>query len=252
MARARARKTSRLRTRRWPCVIIRFRLVALLLCQYPCAQCAWYVDRADLRCARWALGQDKNDDEGATEKFKKVNNAYNTLKNGGNGRAVGGDGEYDDESDDEYDDTPYEDFAEFFEEFLGRFFMSRRGVFFPSGRGGQAFFAMGGAGMGARRGAGPHDWAERERQRHEEILAREQQRARVRAREHAEAEERARKARTPEALRMAALRDRLGQMQASMKNMVPTPHILFTKSTKPDNSTCTPALRRLLYRQRLY
>ena len=106
-----------------------------------------------------ALGQDKNDDEGATEKFKKVNNAYNTLKNGGNGRAVGGDGENDDESDNEYDDTPYEDFADFFEEFLGRFFMSRRGgphgVFFPSGRGGPAFFAMGGAGMGARRGAGP-------------------------------------------------------------------------------------------------
>ena len=96
-----------------------------------------------------ALGQDKNDDEGATEKFKKVNNAYNTLKNGGNGRTVGGDGEYDDESDDEYDDTPYEDFADFFEEFLGCFFMSRcggpRGVFFPSGRGGPAFFAMGGA-----------------------------------------------------------------------------------------------------------
>ena len=109
-----------------------------------------------------ALGQDKNDDEGAAEKFKKVNNAYNTLKNGGNGRAVGGDGEYDDEPDDEYDDTPYEDFADFFEEFyyeLGRFFMSRRGgprgVFFPSGCGGPAFFAMGGAGMGARRGAGP-------------------------------------------------------------------------------------------------
>ena len=204
MARARARKTSRLRTRRWHCVIIRFRLVALLLCQYPCAQCAWYADRADLRCARWALGQDKNDDEGATEKFKKVNNAYNTLKNGGNGRAVGGDGEYDDESDDEYDDTPYEDFEDFFEEFLGRFFMSRcggpRGVFFPSGRGGPAFFAMGGAFFAEGARGERFSW-----------------------REHAEAEERARKARTPEALRMAALRDRLGQMQASMKNMVPTP-----------------------------
>ena len=103
------------------------------------------------------LGQDKNDDEGATEKFKKINNAYNTLKNGGNGRAVGGDGEYDNESDDEYDDTPYEDFADFFEEFLGRFFMSRRGgphgVFFPSGRGGPAFFALGGAGLGETGGA---------------------------------------------------------------------------------------------------
>ena len=105
-----------------------------------------------MQYAGWHIKNDvKNDDEGATEKFKKVNNAYNTLKNGGNGRAVGGDGEYDDESDDEHDDTPYEDFANFFEEFLGRFFMSRRGgprgFFFFSWSGGPALGRGGGTGL---------------------------------------------------------------------------------------------------------
>lgn len=185
---------------------------------------------------------DKNDDEGATEKFKRINSAYRTLMREDEAKR-----EFEEEDEDEdeewgRDEEMPEGFADFFEHMFRN--MRRGGggcscpecqgmgfCFMPDGRGGFFFTGRGGGGHGSGGGFGAYQEQQkkREEERKRKAEARAERHAEEEAQNAAQEAERQRRAKRPEAKQAKNLREVLTALENKARSMRTPPHTIINK-----------------------